>query len=154
MKTPFSLDNLKTILSSKGLKSTKQRDAIVQEFLKLEDHVDIDSLYQRVKTKNPQIGYATVYRTMKLLKECGIASERHFGTRQALYEPHHEESHHDHLICVSCNKIIEFENEKIEKLQEAIAKKYGFRLENHKHELYGTCSQCEPIKYPMKYKDK
>lgn len=137
--------NFKALLSSKGLKSTKQRDAIVQEFLKLEDHVDIDSLYQRVKAKNPKIGYATVYRTMKLLKECGMASERHFGTRQALYEPHHN-THHDHLICVNCNKIIEFENEKIEKLQDAIAQKYGFRLENHKHELYGTCAQCRKEK--------
>lgn len=129
----------------KGLRFTKQRDAIIQEFLKLEGHVDIDSLYHRVKSKNPTIGYATVYRTMKLLKECGIASERHFGTRQALYEPHRD-THHDHLICLKCNKIIEFENKKIEKLQEAIAKKYGFRLQNHKHELYGICSQCEKSK--------
>src|SRR3989338_9464390 len=142
-----SLDNLKTyhkVLASKGLKSTKQRDVIVQEFLNLEAHVDIDSLYQHVKTKHPKIGYATVYRTMKLLKESGLASERHFGTRrEALYEPYHN-THHDHLICLKCNKIIEFENEKIEKLQETIAKKYGFQLENHKHELYGTCSQCKP----------
>ena len=135
--------DLKTLLSTKGLKSTKQRDVIIQEFLKLKEHVNIDALYQKVKTKHPTIGYATVYRTMKLLKECGMASERHFGTRQALYEPHNEATHHDHLICVKCNKIIEFENEKIEKLQDAIAKKYGFRLESHKHELYGTCSQCK-----------
>ncbi|MBI2646025.1 MAG: transcriptional repressor [Deltaproteobacteria bacterium] len=135
--------DLKTLLSTKGLKSTKQRDVIIQEFLKLKEHVNIDALYQKVKAKHPTIGYATVYRTMKLLKECGMASERHFGTRQALYEPHHETAHHDHLICVKCNKIIEFENEKIEKLQDVIAKKYGFRLESHKHELYGTCSQCK-----------
>jgi len=141
-----SFNNLKTYLSSKGLKSTKQRDVIVHEFLKLEAHVDIDSLYQRIKTKHPKIGYATVYRTMKLLKESGLASERHFGTRpKALYEPHHN-THHDHLICLKCNKIIEFENEKIEKLQDAIAKKYGFQLENHKHELYGICSPCQKTK--------
>lgn len=132
---------LKALLLAKGLKSTKQRDAILQEFLQLRKHVDIDSLYQKVKAKHPTIGYATVYRTMKLLKECGMASERHFGTRQALYEPKHD-THHDHLICLRCNKIIEFENKKIESLQEEIAKKYGFHLKNHKHELYGHCTPC------------
>jgi Fur family ferric uptake transcriptional regulator len=135
--------SVKEFLSTKGLKATVQRDAVIETFLKIKEHVDIDSLYRKVKEKNPRIGYATVYRTMKLLKECGIASERHFGSRQALYEPHHPDTHHDHLICIKCSKIIEFENDDIEKIQDMIAKKYKFALTHHKHELYGYCGGCK-----------
>lgn len=136
------VDQLKFYLSSKGLKSTKQRDIIVQVFLATKNHVDIETLYQRVKEKDSRIGYATVYRTMKLLKESGIASERHFGTRHAVYEPDSPQQHHDHLICIKCNEIIEFENKQIETLQDTIARKFKYTLINHKHELYGYCSKC------------
>ncbi|HBQ21126.1 MAG TPA: transcriptional repressor [Deltaproteobacteria bacterium] len=137
------IDQLKEYLSSQGLKSTAQRDTIVQTFLETENHIDIETLYQKVKTKNPAIGFATVYRTMKLLKNSGIAHERHFGTRHAVYEPHTPDQHHDHLICIRCKKIIEFENTHIEKLQEQVAKKYKFKLTSHKHELYGYCRECQ-----------
>ncbi len=134
---------LKEFLSDKGLKETRQRDAVIETFLEIKEHIGIDSLYRKVKEKNPRIGYATVYRTIKLLKECGIASERHFGSRQALYEPHTPDTHHDHLICIRCSKIVEFENDDIEKIQEVIAKKYKFTLTHHKHELYGYCGGCK-----------
>ena len=137
-----SLHQLKTYLASRGLKSTRQRDLIVETFLSIKDHIDIETLYGKVKEKNPQVGYATVYRTMKLLKECGIAAERHFGTRHAVYEPHLPNKHHDHLICLKCQKIIEFKNEEIEMLQDKIAKRHGFSLTTHKHELYGLCMDC------------
>jgi len=137
------LQELKTHLTANGLKSTRQRDAIVETFLNTHGHIDIEALYQKVKRKYPKIGYATVYRTMKLLKDSGIASERHFGTRHAVYEPRIPDQHHDHLICLKCNRIIEFENQKIEKLQDKIAKKYQFQLANHKHELYGYCANCQ-----------
>lgn len=135
---------LKEFLSANGLKSTKQRDLIIETFLETKDHVDIDSLYKKVKEKNSHVGYTTVYRTMKLLKESGIASERHFGTRRhALYEPHLPNTHHDHLICVACHKIVEFENDTIEKIQKLVAQKYRFKLTHHKHELYGYCGECK-----------
>lgn len=137
---------LKEYLLSKRLKSTRQRSAIIETFLETKDHIDIESLYKKVRDTYPRIGYATVYRTIKLLKESGMASERHFGTRHAVYEPHTPDHHHDHLICQSCNKIIEFENKHIEKLQERIAKKYGFILTTHKHELYGFCVDCKKNK--------
>jgi Fur family transcriptional regulator, ferric uptake regulator len=136
-------DEFQTYLTSKGLKNTKQRALIVDIFLSTKDHINVDSLYQKVKAKNPGIGYATVYRTMKLLKESGVASERHFGTGQALYEPLLADEHHDHLICISCRKIIEFENPKIESLQERVAKDHQFKLTTHKHELYGHCKKCQ-----------
>lgn len=139
-----SNSRLRKFLSANGLKSTKQRDLIIEMFFETKDHIDIDSLYKKIKEKNPRIGYATVYRTMKLLKESGLASERHFGARRhALYEPHLPDSHHDHLICVTCHKIVEFENKTIEKTQEIIAQKYRFKLTHHKHELYGYCEECK-----------
>ena len=137
------LEQLKSYLADRGLKSTKQRDSIVEIFLQITDHIDIESLYAKVKKKYPDIGYATVYRTMKLLKDSGIAAERHFGTRHAVYEPHAPHTHHDHLICEKCNTIIEFENPQIEALQEQVAKKHKFQLTTHKHELYGFCNQCK-----------
>jgi len=138
-----SREKLKAYLASNGLKSTKQRDLIVEAFLATTDHIDIESLYVKVKRKHPKIGYATVYRTMKLLKDSGVASERHFGTRHAVYEPDLPDHHHDHLICTACGKIIEFKNQAIETLQEKIAKKYKFSLRDHKHELYGLCQDCQ-----------
>lgn len=143
------LEYLKSYLVTKGLKSTKQRDMIVKIFLQAKDHIDIESLYQKVKSTYPKVGYATVYRTMKLLKDCGIASERHFGTRHAVYEPTSLDSHHDHLICLECRKIVEFKNTAIEKLQENIAKKYNFTLTHHKHELYGMCEDCRHKEKPF-----
>ena len=92
---------------------------------------------------NPRVGYATVYRTLKLLKECGLADERHFDDGQARYEPtEEEEQHHDHIICERCGKIVEFDSEEIEKLQERIARFLGFVVSRHRMELYGICAEC------------
>lgn len=132
----------KHLFSSPGIKNTKQRDLILQTFLKTKEHVDIPTLCEKVRKLDPKIGVATVYRTIKLLKNSGRAHERHFGTKHAVYEPHHENTHHDHLICLECKKIVEFENHAIERLQENVAKKYGYTLTNHKHELYGYCKDC------------
>ena len=85
---------------------------------------------------------ATVYRTMKLLVEAGIAHERRFEDSLTCYERADAE-HHDHLICTACNKIIEFEDPEIEERQEAVAAKYGFRISNHRLELYGLCAECQ-----------
>ena len=142
METPNELHAFHQYLALKGLKSTKQRDIIVEEFLKTKEHIDVEALYEKVRARSTAIGYATVYRTMKLLKEGGLASERHFGHGYALYEPH-DKDHHDHLICLKCHKILEFENEAIEKLQDVVAKKYNFKLMTHKHELYGHCQTCQ-----------
>lgn len=130
-----------------GLKSTQQRDVIVDQFLKSTGHVSIDDLLARVKRKNPNIGYATVYRTMKLLTECGIAAARQFGDGQTRFEVMLDEHHHDHLICVSCGLILEFENHTIEKLQDEMASQLGgFKLVKHKLELYGMCPKAAGVK--------
>lgn len=129
-------------ISEKGLKSTIQRDEIVNTFLKVKGHISIEDLHHSVREKNPKIGYTTVYRTLKLLTESGLAHERQFGDGQARYEAVTTEKHHDHLICLKCGAIVEFENRKIEKLQDEVARQQGFEVKNHKLELYGYCKKC------------
>ena len=128
-------------LRSQRLKSTEQRDTIVRAFLNSQRHISVEELYNEVRKLNPHIGYATVYRTMKLLTECGLALERHFREGEARYESS-EGHHHDHLICESCGKIVEFEEPRIEVLQDATAKRLGFQITGHKMELYGICRDC------------
>ena len=93
-----------------------------------------------MRSLHPNIGYTTVYRTMKLLCDAGLASERHFDDAITRYEIAHE--HHDHLVCMRCGKIIEFECAMIESTQTEIADRYGFRVLRHRHELYGHCEKC------------
>jgi len=125
-----------------GLKSTQQRDVIVDHFLRSSGHISIDDLLSKVRRKNPSIGYATVYRTMKLLTEAGIAAARQFGDGQTRFEVSDGEGHHDHLICTQCGLILEFENDAIERLQEEMAENLGgFVLSRHKLELYGLCAK-------------
>jgi Fur family ferric uptake transcriptional regulator len=128
-------------LREKGLKSTGQRDDIARVFFDLRRHISAEELYAEVKKVNPHVGYATIYRTLKLLKECDLLFERHFDEGQARYEVAGEH-HHDHFICDRCAKIIEFENDELEQLQQAIAKKMGVLLTHHKMELYGLCADC------------
>ena len=90
----------------------------------------------------PDIGYATVYRTLKLLVNVGLASERSFSENVTRFEPIHTNKHHDHMICIRCGKIMEFENPKIERLQKETAKEYKFHIVSHKLELYGYCQKC------------
>ena len=130
-------------IEEKGLKSTTQRDDIVNAFFDSGGHVSIEELHHSVQKKNPKIGYTTVYRTLKLLTESGLAHERQFGDGQARYEPVTAEEHHDHLICLKCGIITEFENLKIERLQEDVAKEHGFKVKNHKLEMYGYCKKCK-----------
>jgi Fur family ferric uptake transcriptional regulator len=132
-------------LRGQSLKSTAQRDTIARTFFASRGHISVEELYREVRKKNPRIGYATVYRTMKLLTECGLADERHFRGGEARYESA-EKRHHDHLICEACGRIVEFEEERIERLQEEIAARLGFRLTGHRMELYGFCPACRSPK--------
>jgi Fur family ferric uptake transcriptional regulator len=132
-------------LRERGLKSTSQRDDIARVFFGAEGHLSIEELYTAVKRVNPRVGYATVYRTLKLLKECGLAAERHFDDGQARYEAVEGEGaqeHHDHIICERCGKIVEFASQELERLQERIARFLGFVVDRHRMELYGICADC------------
>jgi Fur family ferric uptake transcriptional regulator len=132
--------SLARYLEERNLKHTKQRDAILDVFLDATGHITSDDIYQKVRESHPGIGYTTVYRTMKLLCDAGLAHERHFDDGVARYEIAHE--HHDHLVCLRCGKIVEFECAMIESTQNEIAARYGFRVLRHRHELYGHCRDC------------
>ncbi len=136
-------ERLSAHMAKKGLRSTDQRRLIVETFFRAPNHISIEELLSDVRAQDPKVGYATVYRTLKLLTECGVAFERRFGDGLTRYELADEEAHHDHLICVDCGKITEFEEPEIEALQESIAAKYGFLLRSHKHEMYGVCPECQ-----------
>ena len=129
-----------TYIQDKKLNTTSQREAIVEQFLRTKDHISIDELLARVRKRQPKVGYATVYRTVKLLVDSGLAVERQFGDGQARYEVVGD--HHDHLICMKCGLILEFEDDDIERLQEKIAARLGgFTVLRHRHELYGLCAK-------------
>ncbi len=129
-------------LRDRGLKSTSPRDDIARVFFELGRHVSAEELYAEVKKVNPHVGYATIYRTLKLLKECELLTERHFDEDQARYEVAGEH-HHDHFICEQCGKIVEFEDDAIERMQQDVARKLGVVLTRHKLELYGLCADCQ-----------
>ncbi len=141
MSNEVEREALERYLEEHQLKHTKQRDAILDVFLGVTGHISSDELYRRVKSHHPHIGFTTVYRTMKIFCEAGLAVERAFEDGVTRYEIPHE--HHDHLVCVRCGRIVEFECSMIESAQDRIAKEYGFRLLRHRHELYGHCSDCQ-----------
>ncbi len=127
-------------LSKHQLKLTRQREQILTVFLKME-HITAEQMYRLLAKKDPHIGLATIYRTLNLFCEAGLAQARHFGA-QTQYDNVSHKGHHDHLICTSCGKIVEFENCDIERLQEEVAARNGFTIQTHKLELYGLCSSC------------
>lgn len=116
---------------------TGQRRVIAQVIENSHDHPDVEMLYQRASKIDHNISIATVYRTVKLFEEAGVTQKHDFGDGRARYEPTGEE-HHDHLIDIKTGKVIEFTSEEIEKLQETIAKKLGYRLVDHRLELYAV----------------
>jgi Fur family transcriptional regulator, ferric uptake regulator len=138
---------LQAYMLKKGLRSTAQRRLIIDTFFEGAPHMTIEDLLSVVRARDRGIGYATVYRTLKLLAECGVASERRFGDGLSRYELADDASvHHDHLICIACGKIIEFEEPRIEALQDEVAARHGFAVTSHKHEMYGVCAECQKAK--------
>ena len=128
-------------LRGKGCHNTQQRRAIVSVFFQEEGHLTIDDLYGRVQRHDPTVGQSTVYRTMKLLCEAGLAKEVSFGGGVVRYEQA-SDWHHDHLICERCGKSIEVVDHKIEALQERLVRQYGFTPTQHRLYLYGICPEC------------
>lgn len=139
-----ALEDLKSVLKSKGMKYTEQRAIILQILTSLDEHLTAEEVHDIVKQKYPEqnIGIATVYRTLNFLEEVNLISSISFGTDGKKYEGNANQ-HHDHIICVSCGKIVEFYDEEIEKRQEYIASKNGFTITDHTMQLYGTCNECQ-----------
>ncbi|MFQ5672203.1 MAG: Fur family transcriptional regulator [Nitrospinales bacterium] len=136
------LQVLEDYISQNNLKVTRQRRAVLKAFLESEDHVSAEELYRAVSANEPKIGLATVYRTLALLTQSQLATELDFGDGQKRYEHKFMHSHHDHMICTQCGKIIEFNHPLIEKFQEEIAHRNNFTITSHKLDIYGLCKEC------------
>lgn len=130
-------------LSGRGLSITPQRKVIVESFLETEGHFSAEDLYRIVRDKLPEIGQATVYRTIKLLLESGLAESFDFGEDAVMYEHAYGHRHHDHIICMQCGRKVEFYDEEIERKQEKLAEKNGYVLTRHRMYLYGICPACQ-----------
>jgi Fur family ferric uptake transcriptional regulator len=124
-------------LARQGMRGTRQRTLIVETFVTVTDHVSVDDLLERVRVEDPTVGYATVYRTLKLLVEAGLAAPRQFGDGFTRFEPRVEE-HHDHFVDVEHDRVLEFHDEEIESRQVDIARAHGFQLTRHRHDLFGV----------------
>ena len=129
--------DVEALCAEKGLRITDQRRVIAQVLSDAEDHPDVEKLHERASAVDPGISIATVYRTVRLFEEAGILERHDFGDGRARYEAA-PESHHDHLIDVETGKVIEFVDPELEQLQRQIAEKLGFRLVDHRMELYGV----------------
>ena len=125
-----------------GLRRTGQRDLILEIFLRTEEHLTSEDLYWLVQKEDATIGHTTVYRTLKLLTEAGLAREVRFGDNKTYYEHHYNHQHHDHMICMECGASIEFYNADIEAVQDAASEQLGFKVLDHKMQIYGVCKDC------------
>ena len=135
-----AMTSFRNRLRDAGLKSTRQRDLIVETFFRLDKHINPDELLAEVRKAKPTIGYATVYRTLKLLVEQDLAVPKNFGDGQTRFDPiHGQDPQHDHLICVTCRKIIEFNDAQIAERLAAVSEDLGFNLLGKKLEIYAEC---------------
>jgi Fur family ferric uptake transcriptional regulator len=142
VKRDMKKEAFREFITREGLKSTRQRDIILDFFLSSKRHMSVEELYRKLRARHPSIGYATVCRTLKLFAQSGIAHEMRIGDGQTRYEHLMEGEHHDHLVCTGCGAIAEFENKTIEDLQKDVAESHGFIIHSHKLELYGLCAKC------------
>jgi Fur family ferric uptake transcriptional regulator len=129
-------------IQKSGLKRTAQRDLILDTFLRTEDHLSSEDLYRLVKKDDPSIGQTTVYRTLKLLTEAGLAREVRFGDGVTHYEHNYKHDHHDHMICSKCGRVIEFFSAELEAIQDAMAAKHRFQVTQHLLRIIGVCAEC------------
>ncbi|WP_121628100.1 Fur family transcriptional regulator [Poseidonibacter antarcticus] len=138
------IEELKKIVKQKGLKYTEQREIVLNILIHAKDHLTAEEVYNEIKSKycDSNIGIATVYRALSFLEEVDLITSINFGTDGKKYESN-AKSHHDHLICTKCGKIIEFLDDEIEKRQERIAKKNKFKITSHSMQLYGLCENCQ-----------
>jgi len=135
-------DVFNAYLTKHHLKRSEQREVILDAFLKAEKHISVDDLLALVQKRRPDIGRTTVYRSLKLFQEAGLASELALDG-QSRFEVDYNRAHHDHFICRSCGDIFEFSSPDIERLQEEEAQEIGFQIEGHRHQIFGSCRRCQ-----------
>ena len=129
-------------LGRRGLKLTRQREEILRCFMAAERHLGIKELYRALKKQDPSIGRATIFRTLKLLQECGLVAEVGSSNGRSKFELKADRPHHDHMICVECGRIIEFQSPTMERFQDEAIRRHGFAALWHRHEIFGRCRDC------------
>lgn len=125
-----------------GLKRTDQRDTILQTFLETRDHLSTEQLLQLVRKRDARIGLTTVYRTLKLLTECGLASEVAFHDGVARYEHQHKRRSHHHMVCTACGASAEFFSPEVDALEKEIGRRFKYETTRHTFQIYGICENC------------
>ena len=125
-----------------GLKHTEQRDTILRTFLETREHLSTDELHQLVKKKDAKIGVTTVYRTLKLLAECGLASEVAFHDGITRYEHQYNRRSHHHMVCTECGSSVEFFSSQVDQLEKEIGRMHNYATTRHTFQIYGVCEEC------------
>jgi Fur family ferric uptake transcriptional regulator len=137
------LDSFRRYLREHNLPVTTQRELVAEVVLTAPGHLSADDVEARLKDRGAHVGKATVYRTLDLLTESGMIARRDFGEGFRRYERIPGRQHHEHLICLRCGRVIEFINERLERMKALIAEEYGFRHHHHRLEIFGTCPECQ-----------
>lgn len=139
---------LRAHLSRLGLKHSNQREIILGVFLAAHDHLSTEELHRRVKQRDASVGYTTVYRTLKLFANCGLATEIAFHDGVTRYEPRLNRRHHHHMVCTGCGASVEFFAPEIEAIEQSVGQQYGFATARHSFQIYGLCAACRPAPSP------
>lgn len=126
-----------------GLKQTEQRNTILRTFLETREHLSTDELHRLVKKKDPGIGFTTVYRTLKLLAGCGLASEVAFHDGIARYEHQYNRRSHHHMVCVQCGASVEFFSPEVGEIEQEIGRQHHYLTTRHTFQIYGVCETCQ-----------
>ena len=147
MSTP-SMQSLEEFIKSRGLKFTASRRRVVEKLLAVKGHIAAEDLIELLKRDKTPVSKATVYRTLALVSQSGLIDGHDFDKGKRLYEPMVGRTHHDHMYCISCAKVIEFEEEAIERLQEMVLQRHRFTAVYHSHKIFGYCAECGPPPLP------
>jgi len=137
------LQTFQEYLGRRGLKLTRQREEILRTLMTAQRHLGIEELYVTLKKQDPTIGRATIFRTIHLLKECGLVAEVGSADGRARFELKADRPHHDHMICIECGRIIEFQSPMMERFQDGAIRRHGFIALWHRHEIFGRCRNCQ-----------
>jgi Fur family ferric uptake transcriptional regulator len=136
------LQHFQKFLAERKLRMTKERETLIREILHAPRHFEAEQLIRRLRRSRRRVSRATVYRTLSLLEACGILRRSTFGHDRSFYEAVLNQGHHDHLICLGCGAIEEFEDREVEAIQQRVAREKGFTIMDHVHEIFGLCPKC------------
>jgi Fur family ferric uptake transcriptional regulator len=136
------LERFRRHLRDQHLPVTRQRDLVAQTVLTSDEHLSVDAIQRQLKEQGERVGTATVYRTLDVLVRSGLVRAHDFGEGFKRYEPMPQQTHHEHLICLRCGKVVEFQNERLERMIPIIADEYAFQHQRHRVEVYGLCQEC------------